>query len=55
MAKKIKRPSNNPNGRPELKDKKQLIGVYIRQSKVDEMGGPEAVRQKIKDLLGLTE
>jgi len=51
MAKKTKRVSNNPNGRPKIDDKKVLIGVYLQKSLIDENGGKEAIRELFKNAL----
>lgn len=48
---KPKRPSNNPNGRPMLEDKKVLVGIYIPQSVIDKKGGKDAVRGLFKKIV----
>ena len=50
--KKETRGGQRPNsGRKPIKDKKKQISIYPRESKIELIGGPEKIKEKIYKLL----
>lgn len=41
-------------GRKPIQDKKQVINLFIRQSRIDELGGKEKVKELIYSILNKT-
>ena len=48
MAKTQKK--RHPGGRKKIEDKKIQVGIYIKKSRIEELGGIESVREKMSEI-----
>lgn len=54
MKEKIKRTRAPGAGRKRITDKVRMIPLYIRDSKIEELGGEKAIRDACMEMLDVT-
>ena len=54
MKEKIKRTRAPGAGRKSIEDKVRMIPLYIRNSRIDELGGEKSIRDRCMEMLDVT-